>query len=230
MAGLDLGDLRELAIAGVSSAIASAAARRRAQAPHRRAPVRRRFPPAPARPSSKRRRALRRRGDGNIRLSWVTLAALLLRYLPNLLHLRDECESRRRQSGAAVFILAQNYPFGRADLPALGRGLLSAPQAPIFRTQPQKDSDDPHRPGHPRHPLHARTSAGKTYAYYSLAKAAGDARRRLAPALLDEGAAREPAALRGRRDRHRATISRRWSTGRRNGGSTARSSIARRAC
>ena len=43
---------------------------------------------------------------------------------------------------------------------------------------------------------------GKTYAYYSLAKAARGARRRLAPALLDEGAAREPAALRGRRDRH----------------------------
>ena len=53
--------------------------------------------------------------------------------------------------------------------------------------------------------LHTRSTlevGGKSYAYYSLAKAAETARRHLAPALLDEGAAREPAALRGRRDRH----------------------------
>ena len=58
-------------------------------------------------------------------------------------------------------------------------------------------------------------AAGKSYAYYSLAKAADEARRHVAPALLDEGAAREPAALRGRQSPSRARTSRRWSTGRR---------------
>ena len=46
-----------------------------------------------------------------------------------------------------------------------------------------------------------------------------EARRRLAPALLDEGAAREPAALRGRRSPSPSTTSRRSSTGRRNAAS-----------
>ena len=41
----------------------------------------------------------------------------------------------------------------------------------------------------------------------------GRARRRLAPAVLAEGAAREPAALRGRPHRHASTTSRRWPPG-----------------
>ena len=71
---------------------------------------------------------------------------------------------------------------------------------------------------------------GKTYAYYSLAKAGDEARRRVAAALLDEGAARESAPLRGRRHRHRR---RHPGAGRLAEGApapTARSSIARRAC
>ena len=43
---------------------------------------------------------------------------------------------------------------------------------------------------------------GKTYAYYSLAQGGRGAGRHLPPALLDEGAARKPAAVRRRQDRH----------------------------
>ena len=70
-----------------------------------------------------------------------------------------------------------------------------------IRATDTKDPHDPDRPGQPQ----TRSTlevGGKTYAYYSLAKAAETLGDVVAPALFDEGPARKSAALRGRGDGH----------------------------
>ena len=96
-------------------------------------------------------------------------------------------------------------PFRWPQLP-LGGLVAKGTAAPIIASDAQavphtKDSDDPHRPGQPEHSLDARRR-GQDLRLLLACKGGRRARRHRAAALLDEGAVRKPAALRGRQDGH----------------------------
>src|SRR5437868_15164172 len=104
----------------------------------------------------------------------------------------------------APFILAQGS-FLWPRLPRRG-GVAKGLATPKLARQPlaavhTKDSDDPHRPGQPPRPLDTR-SRRKFLCLLLAAQGSGAAWRHLAPALFDEGAAGEFAAVRGRQDGH----------------------------